>query len=252
MGKSKRWSTAVLLVGFGILLASCASLIEEQDAESAGKVQLEAYPTRETDAEAAAERQTEPGEATSADAESPEHPAEESAEKPTAEYREHPTAPGTPESGFSEADLLAAVLENQAAHVAGTLEVLPFIHSLESDRLLLVEIRKQVPEDRMEVEIYLERLKYLSSRSDPVRLVPLVNRVLENSTTYFDWLETEFESPEEELTEYYIGGARSFHFALEEFQSAVMFTIINRLEIAGRLIRDLEAEMLRLQEEEEY
>ncbi len=113
-----------------------------------------------------------------------------------------------------------------------------FLDSLEADRLLVAEIRKQVPEARGEADVFLARLKDLASRSDPVRLVPLVNRVLSNAPMYYDWLDSEFDSEEERIIEYYIGGARGFHFALETFKSSVLLTVINRLDIAGRVIRE--------------
>ena len=260
---AKRKAALLMAAGACIALSSCAGLfprpVEEVQDEAAAEAQAARTKAPEADESAAAGEEFSGSEAQGEAAEAAEEAAGETAaavpgqpeEKPPASYAEHPTAPGTPDAEATEADLLAAVLEKRT-HVAGSIEVLAFIKKLESDRLLLVEIRKQVPEDRTEAEIYLQRLKTLASQSDPVRLVPLGNRVLENSITYFDWLVTEFESSEEELYEYYIGGARGFHFALEEFRSAAMFVVINRLEIAARLIRDLETDLLRLQEEEEY
>lgn len=134
----------------------------------------------------------------------------------------------------------------------GPIDINQFIDSLEADRRLLVEIRKEVPTTRREAENYLARLKELSALSDPVRLVPLANRVLSQAPIYFDWVDGEFESQEEQVAEYYIGGARGFHFALEAFKSAVMFTLINRLDIAARLIRNLDSEKMRLEAQEEY
>jgi hypothetical protein len=118
-------------------------------------------------------------------------------------------------------------------------EIEKFLEVVKVDRRLLSEIRKEVPTDRREAELYLIRLKKLSSQSDPVRLVPLVNRVLSNSTIYFEWLDEEFESEEDRIMEYYIGGARGFHFALEEFRTAVLLIIINRLEITERIVSEL-------------
>ena len=126
----------------------------------------------------------------------------------------------------------------------GDIELIQFLQNIEADRLLLAEIRKQVPNASGEAEVYLARLKDLASRSDPVRLVPFVNRVLAQAGIYFDWLDYEFESDEERITEYYIGGARGFHFALETFKSAVLLTAINRLEIAAKIIRGIYPEEL--------
>ncbi len=117
------------------------------------------------------------------------------------------------------------------------------IRQLEADRLLLAEIRKEVPRSREEAEIYLSRLKELASKSNPVRLVPLINRVLTRASVFYDWLTTEFESQEDQIVDYYIGGARGFHFALEEFKSAALLTVINRLEIAANVIKELKIEL---------
>lgn len=116
------------------------------------------------------------------------------------------------------------------------------IAQLESDRLLLAQVRKQVPQTREEAELYLGRLKRLASRSDPVRLVPLANRVLDQSVIYYDWLEREFDDPGERVVEYYIGGARGFHIALEEFKSAAMFTVINRLDVTVGILTEIETQ----------
>ncbi len=113
---------------------------------------------------------------------------------------------------------------------------------IEADRRLLSEIRKEVPENRKEAEVYLKRLKKLASASDPIRLVPLVNRVLDNSTIYYDWLDKEFENQDERIMEYYVGGARGFSFALGNFRSAVLYTVINRLDITSRIVTALQAE----------
>ena len=110
---------------------------------------------------------------------------------------------------------------------------------LAADRLLLAEIRKDVPEAIQEAALYLDRLKELAARSDPVRLVQLFDRVLDQAPIYFRWLETEYETQDEQITEYYVGGARGFAFAMENFRSAVFFVIMNRLDIASRVISEL-------------
>ena len=111
---------------------------------------------------------------------------------------------------------------------------------LAADRLLLAEIRKDVPEAIQEAALYLDRLKELAARSDPVRLVQLFDRVLDQAPIYFRWLETEYENQDEQITEYYVGGARGFSFAMENFRSAVFFVIMNRLDIASRVISELD------------
>jgi len=115
------------------------------------------------------------------------------------------------------------------------------IERLDADRLLLSEIRKAVPENRVEAEGYLRRLKELAGKSDPVRLVPLANRVLDQAPIYFDWLDKDFATQDEQITEYYVGGARGFSYALENFRTAVMFTIMNRLDLASQVLSEIQA-----------
>ena len=125
-------------------------------------------------------------------------------------------------------------------HILEAVDSAQLIARLEADRQLLSEIRKDVPEAVEEAEMYLERLKALAELSDPERLVPLVNRVLDQAPIYFNWLEQEFETQEEQVTEYYVGGARGFSFAMENFRSAVFFVIMNRLDVALRVISVLD------------
>ena len=111
---------------------------------------------------------------------------------------------------------------------------------MDADRLLLYEIRKETPNERKEAEAYLKGLKELAALSDPVRLVPKATRVLEQAPLYYDWLEKEFKDSAERVSEYYVGGAQGFQIALEEFKSMVLMTVINRLEIAARALREIE------------
>ena len=144
------------------------------------------------------------------------------------------------------ADTFPVVHANNAAaprprnpkRILDTVDVVSLAKKLEADRLLLSEIRKDVPDAREEAELYLERLKELSGKSDPVRLAPLFDRVIDQAPIYFKWLETEYDNPDEQVTEYYVGGARGFAFAMENFKSAVFFVIMNRLDIASRVISE--------------
>jgi hypothetical protein len=138
------------------------------------------------------------------------------------------------------ADDAAAPKPRNPKRVLDSVDVMGLSDKLAFDRLLLSEIRKDVPEAREEAELYLERLKGLAERSDPVRLAPLFDRVLDQAPIYFKWLETEYENPDEQITEYYVGGARGFAFAMENFRNAVFFVIMNRLDIASRVISELD------------
>lgn len=120
----------------------------------------------------------------------------------------------------------------------GSIDIAEFLAAMESDRRLLAELRKSVPQTREEALIYLHRLKQLAERSDPVVLSIQANRVLEQAPIYFDWLETEFEDQADEVYEYYVGGAQGFSRALEEFKNTAMMVAINRIDIASRMIEE--------------
>jgi hypothetical protein len=233
------------------LLASCSAFTpglvsNEEVAQEEGPVAGPLEVSPETPAEPAAEAATD---------ESSEETEIALAENSDTAISEESITNQTPEE---ETPLVALPSDDREFEVAagishkslGTLNTDEFIHQLESDRRLLVEIRKEVPQNRPEAEIYLARLKELSTHSGPVRLVPLANRLLSQSSIYFDWLNTEFESQEDQVREYYIGGARGFHFAMEEFKSAVLFAVINRLDIAAKVVRELEEDLLRSLSEE--
>ena len=138
------------------------------------------------------------------------------------------------------ADDAAEPAPRNPKRILDSVEISGLADKLEADRLLLSEIRKDVPEAREEAESYLIRLKELAEKSDPVKLAPLFDRVLDQAPIYFRWLETEYETQDEQITEYYVGGARGFAFAMENFRSAVFFVIMNRLDIASRVISVLE------------
>lgn len=111
---------------------------------------------------------------------------------------------------------------------------------VEADKLLLSELRKPIPVDREAAGVYLRRLRELSAIADPVSLSLLANEVLQQAPYYFDWAEKPFDNPDQQALEYYVGGARGFHLALEEFKRGVYMTLINHLDALSELIRDYE------------
>lgn len=113
---------------------------------------------------------------------------------------------------------------------------------VEADRALLSELRKPVPIVRREAEAYLQRLRELATAADPVRLSILIHTVIQQAPNYFNWAEREFSNPDQRVFEYYLGGARGFHDALEEFRKGVYLTVINRLAVLGDLLESLSDE----------
>jgi hypothetical protein len=123
----------------------------------------------------------------------------------------------------------------------GSTDVRSFLASMDADRLLLFEVRKDLPSKRSDAEAYLKHLKELAALSDAARLVPKVNRMIEQAPTYFDWLEKNIQNQTENQNEYVVGGARGFLVAFQDFQNEVMLIVINRLEIAGNALREATA-----------
>jgi len=126
-----------------------------------------------------------------------------------------------------------------AAELPNTAERERLLAQIEADRQLLSELRKPVPIVRAEAELYLQRLRELATASDPVRLSLLVHTVIQQAPLYFDWAEKEFENPDERVFEYYVGGARGFHDALEELRKGVLLTVINRLDTLADFVESL-------------
>ncbi len=123
----------------------------------------------------------------------------------------------------------------------GSNELQGFLAAMDADRLLLFEVRKDLPQKRADADIYLKRLKELAARSDPALLVPKVNRMIEQAPIYYDWVEKNIQNQNENANEYVVGGARGFLVAFQDFQNEVMLIVINRLEIAGNAIREAAA-----------
>jgi hypothetical protein len=123
----------------------------------------------------------------------------------------------------------------------GSTDVRSFLASMDADRLLLFEVRKDLPNKRSDADAYLKHLKELAARSDAARLVPKVNRMIEQAPTYYDWLEKNIQNQTDNQNEYVVGGARGFLVAFQDFQNEVMLIVINRLEIAGNALREATA-----------
>lgn len=101
---------------------------------------------------------------------------------------------------------------------------------MEASRLLLIELRKDLPESRFEAELYLERLGDLGRAADPVRLAQLARRLDEASGIFLDWRHAEFSSNEERNRAFSESGAHGFSTAFFNYQDAVLLSVSNRLE----------------------
>jgi predicted nuclease with TOPRIM domain len=101
---------------------------------------------------------------------------------------------------------------------------------LEADRQLLTELRKDLPETRAEAEAQLDRIQRLALSSDPARLGQIVDRVSDAAPAFLDWRFTEFGSTQEASQAYVNTGANAFDSTMNEFRSAVLLAVANRLD----------------------
>jgi DNA repair exonuclease SbcCD ATPase subunit len=101
---------------------------------------------------------------------------------------------------------------------------------LEADRLLLTDLRKQLPETRPEAEAHIERIMRNALVSDPVRLSRLVTRVRQAAPTYLDWRFTEFASSDEASAAFIQTGASAFAELDQELRNAILLTVANRID----------------------
>ncbi len=151
-----------------------------------------------------------------------------------------------PSGGPASAGSAPAASSQSSGHhtlqALGTTDLQAFINGMEADRLLLAEIRKDLPDKRSDADLYLKRLKDLAGQSDPVHLVPKVNRLIEQEPIYYDWLEknanAQGQNQGQSASEYVVGGARGFVIAFQDFQNALLLTVINRLDIAERALQE--------------
>jgi hypothetical protein len=101
---------------------------------------------------------------------------------------------------------------------------------LEADRQLLVELRKGLPETRLEAEAQLDRLQRLALTSNPSRLGQIVDRVSDAAPAFLEWRFTQFGSTQEASEAYVSTGANAFDSSMEDFRSAVLLSVANRID----------------------
>ena len=133
----------------------------------------------------------------------------------------------------SNTDLQASLdaLSAERDRLAASIERFDELYDpLESDRQLLFELRKDLPETRPEAEAQLTRIRDLALSSDPQRLGQLVDRVDETAPAFLDWRFGEFESTAEFSAAYVDSGANAFDSSFEELQSEALMSVANRLD----------------------
>lgn len=130
---------------------------------------------------------------------------------------------------------LETQLETEGGFTARIAELRGAIEPLASDRLLLVELRKNTPDNLEEAQEYWERVKELAIEADPTLGVK-VDRVISFLPTYFDWFEGEYTDTCESLRAFFDSGAVEFGTLSGDLQSDVFLLLINRIDVATALV----------------
>jgi hypothetical protein len=103
------------------------------------------------------------------------------------------------------------------------------VDGLANDRLLLVEMRKDLPENRTDARRYWQGIKDTSVRSNP-SLGPLADKVLNAIPAYYSWKERSYPSEEDKQLNYVLTGASVYDTASRDFWNAVLKTAIDRID----------------------
>ena len=106
--------------------------------------------------------------------------------------------------------------------------------TLEIDRLLLADMRKDSPEVRAEAQRFWVDVKALAVKSDP-SLGPKADRVSAAIPVYFDWLERDFSSVQEANLTYLLTGASNYDSSINEFWGAFVLVLMDRIDVLVRL-----------------
>jgi len=133
---------------------------------------------------------------------------------------------------------------DQVKSLNGTLtQVKRIVSKLDNDRLLLIELRKDLPETRAEAKDYWSNVKRLAVKSDPA-LGPSVDKIIVQIDAYFDWIEAMpgGDATSEEILiwlidEYfYVYAAYRYSDAIEAFQKEALLVVVTHIDIAVELI----------------
>ena len=102
--------------------------------------------------------------------------------------------------------------------------------TLEADRVLLAELRKDVPNTHAEGEAFVTRVVSLALASDPVGLGVIASRVRDAAPAWLDWRDGQYTTPQEAADSYAQSGAAAFDASWESLHDAVLLTVVNRLD----------------------
>ena len=134
---------------------------------------------------------------------------------------------------------LVGSLEDQVSTMAALQEHIAKFEStiepMDSDRLLLVELRKSMPDTLDEAVKYWKTVKNQAVQSNP-SLGTKVNRVIRLLPTYFDWLEGTYTDTCDSVLAFFDSGAVEFGTMSGDLQNDIFLVMINRMDSAINLV----------------
>ena len=122
-----------------------------------------------------------------------------------------------------------AALRGHVVNLEGTIEL------MDSDRLLLVELRKSMPDTLEEAEKYWKTVKAQAVKSDP-SLGTKVDRVIRMLPTYFDWIDETYADTCDSVLAFFDSGAVEFGTMSGDLQNDIFLVMINRMDSAINLV----------------
>jgi len=107
---------------------------------------------------------------------------------------------------------------------------------LDNDRMLLIELRKDLPETREDALSFWKNVKSIAVKSDPA-LGPSVDKIINWIDAYFDWAD---RAPPEDATDAQLGawlldlyrsGAMNYGAAIDDFENEAMLTVTTHIDL---------------------
>jgi len=134
---------------------------------------------------------------------------------------------------------LVGSLEDQVSTMAALQEHIAKFEStiepMDSDRLLLVELRKSMPDTLDEAVKYWKTVKNQAVQSNP-SLGTKVDRVIRLLPPYFDWLEGTYTDTCDSVLAFFDSGAVEFGTMSGDLQNDIFLVMINRMDSAINLV----------------
>ena len=105
---------------------------------------------------------------------------------------------------------------------------------LKADRILLVEQRKDTPEDKDEAQRLWSNIRSVSAQSDAA-LPQKVDQITRSLPVYYAWRAKNFSNSQEAQLSYVLTGAAAYQTAIDTFWNAVNLVVIDRLDAISRI-----------------